>query len=323
VIAYKFESGTLLAIGDPLGPPEEIPHLLAAFAAHCREHDWAFAFYQARPERLQDYRAMGWRSVHIGEDPMLWLERFTLEGSALGTVRRAVGKLERAGLEVREFPPGETGFDPGHDPDGLLDQMRAISASWLREHPGGEKGFCMGRFDPGHLRDAWLVVAWDPGRRRVEGFVTWTPIPARRGWALDLMRRRSDAPTGTMEYLRRRTALVVALGPGQGGRPRRARGAGGAAGAARRRAFPPRGGACARVPDGEAGPLLRLQGAVPVEAQVRAGVRGPLPRVPRPARPAAGGAGPAAGAEPGRAAVVPPAPFVGDPAPSGTGVSGT
>src|SRR6185503_4643485 len=49
VIAYRFESDTLLAIGDPIGPTEELSPLLDAFAAHCRQNDWEFAFFQARP----------------------------------------------------------------------------------------------------------------------------------------------------------------------------------------------------------------------------------------------------------------------------------
>jgi lysylphosphatidylglycerol synthetase-like protein (DUF2156 family) len=90
VIAYRFESNALLAIGDPIGPEEEIPELLRGFARFCREHDWAFAFFQSRPERLPLYEALGWRSIHIGEDPVLHPSRFTLEGSARGEVRRAV-----------------------------------------------------------------------------------------------------------------------------------------------------------------------------------------------------------------------------------------
>jgi lysylphosphatidylglycerol synthetase-like protein (DUF2156 family) len=35
----------------------------------------------------------------------------------------------------------------------------------------------------------------------VEGFLTWVPIGARRGWALDLMRRRVDSVPGAMELL--------------------------------------------------------------------------------------------------------------------------
>jgi phosphatidylglycerol lysyltransferase len=47
----------------------------------------------------------------------------------------------------------------------------------------------------------WLSVAWNEPAQKIEAFVTWVPIPARRGWALDLTRRRRDAPLGTMELL--------------------------------------------------------------------------------------------------------------------------
>src|SRR5580765_4051422 len=86
VIAYRFESDVLLVIGDPIGPPEETPALLEAFERFCHEHDWVFGFYQVRPEHLRRYRQRGWNAVHIGEDPVLHARRFTLEGSALGTV---------------------------------------------------------------------------------------------------------------------------------------------------------------------------------------------------------------------------------------------
>jgi phosphatidylglycerol lysyltransferase len=201
VIAYRFESDTLLVIGDPIGPPEEMKSLLEAFAAYCRERDWQFAFYQARPEHLPDYKQLGWRAIHIGEDPVLWTERFTLDGPGLGGLRRNVHRLEREGLEARMFVPGENSFDPARDPDGLREQRSEISAQWLRGRRGGERGFCMGRFDPERLGAVWLAVAWNPTQRRVEAFCTWVPIWARRGWAIDLMRRRPDALSGATEFL--------------------------------------------------------------------------------------------------------------------------
>ena len=201
VIAYRFESDTLLVIGDPIGPPEEIPPLLQAFSEYCRERDWQFAFFQARPERMGDYRRLGWRALHIGEDPILWTDRFTLEGSAVGELRRGVRKLERQGLEARIFVPGENPFDPHEDPDGMLEQMKAISAEWLSQKKGGEKGFCMGRFDPARLDEHLLSIAWNPANRRVEAFCAFVPVWARRGWVIDLMRRHKDAPTATMEFL--------------------------------------------------------------------------------------------------------------------------
>ena len=200
VIAYHFESDTLLVIGDPIGPPEEIQPLLRDFAEHCRERDWQFAFFQARPERLPEYRRLGWRAIHIGEDPLLWTDRFSLEGSAVGELRRMVRKLDRQGLETRLFIAGENPFDPSHDP-ALLEQLKEISNQWMSSRHGGEKGFCMGRFEPHAFAQQWLAVAWNPARGRAEAFCSWVPIPARRGWAIDMMRRRSDAPTGATEFL--------------------------------------------------------------------------------------------------------------------------
>lgn len=202
VIAYRFESDTLLAIGDPIGPAEEIPGLLEDFARYCLDHDWQYAFFQARPDYLPHYRALGMRALHIGEDPVLWADRFTLDGGAVAEARRAVRKAEKAGIDVtHHFPDGAGNApDPASDP-ALMSEVHAISNEWLAAHHGGEKGFCMGRFEPARLSDVWLVTARRGDTGRIEAFVTWVPIPARRGWALDLMRRRSDAPAGVMEMI--------------------------------------------------------------------------------------------------------------------------
>ena len=169
VIAYRFESDTLLAIGDPLGPAEETTPLLRDFAAYCHANDWQFAFFQSRPERLAPYRALGWKALHIGEDPVLWTDRFTLEGPERAGLRRAVRKAESAGIEVRHFTPGHRPWSAAADSDAILDQMREISSAWVRAHHGGEKGFCMSRFDPHRLPEAWLAVAWSATARRLGG----------------------------------------------------------------------------------------------------------------------------------------------------------
>ena len=201
VVAYRFEFDTLLAIGDPIGPIEELRPLLVDFERYCRERDWAYGFFQARPEQLPLYRGLGWRALHIGEDPILDTERFTLEGSAVGDARRLARRAERGGLEVRHFLPASQALDPQHLVPELAEQLRQVSNEWLAMRPSGEKGFCIGRFDAAGLHHGWLAVAWHPTARRVEGFITWEPVWARHGWALDLVRRRRAAAAGTMELL--------------------------------------------------------------------------------------------------------------------------
>jgi len=201
VVAYRFESDTLLAIGDPIGPEEDLRPLLVDFERFCRERDWSYGFFQARPEHLDLYRSLGWRALHIGEDPVLDPQRFTLEGAAVGDARRLANKADRSGLEVRHYLPGSTVIEGSHRDPELAEQLRQVSNEWLTTRPAGEKGFCVGRFDATGLRHAWLAVACNAATRRVEGFVTWEPVWARRGWALDLMRRRPSAAAGTMELL--------------------------------------------------------------------------------------------------------------------------
>jgi phosphatidylglycerol lysyltransferase len=200
VIAYKFESDTLLAIGDPIGPVEEHRPLLEEFAAFCAGRDWQFAFFQARPEHLPLYRSLGWSALHIGEEPVIDPRTFTLEGSAMGNVRRTARKAGESGITVRHFRPDAERFDPAHAPHGWLEQLRTVSDEWLRGQ-GGERGFCMGRFEPARLGEEWLSVAWNERAARIEAFATWIPVPARHGWALDLMRRRADAVAGVMDLL--------------------------------------------------------------------------------------------------------------------------
>ena len=210
VVAYRFESDVLLAIGDPVGPEEELRPLLIDFERFCRERDWAWGFFQARPELLDLYRSLGWRALHVGEDPVLDPARFQLDGAAVGDARRLSRRAERDGLEVRHFVPGSSALASAREGEGLpgigdsgrlRDQLQQVSNEWLAHRPEGEKGFCVGRFDAAGLRHAWLAVAWNAPARRVEGFLTWEPVWARRGWALDLMRRRRAAAAGTMELL--------------------------------------------------------------------------------------------------------------------------
>lgn len=202
VVAYRFESDALLAIGDPIGPEEELRPLLIDFERFCRDRDWAYGFFQARPERLDLYKSLGWRALHVGEDPVLEPERFSLEGAAVGDARRLASRATREGVEVLHFTPGSRAStdDASHIP-ALREQLQQVSTEWLAIRPEGERGFCVGRFDAVGLRHGWLAVAWNRVAQRVEGFLTWEPIWARRGWALDLIRRRRSASAGTMELL--------------------------------------------------------------------------------------------------------------------------
>ena len=67
-IAYRVAGRVALALGDPVGPPDEIDQVIRAFIAFCEENDWSPAFYQTTAEYLFHYRSVGLHRLKVGDD---------------------------------------------------------------------------------------------------------------------------------------------------------------------------------------------------------------------------------------------------------------
>lgn len=194
VIAYRVVQGVALALGDPIGPREEHAQALHAFLAFCRRQDWSVALYQASSE-VQNLVQGGAVSVYkIGEEALIDIPRFTLQGKQGAPVRHAVTRARKEGLSARCWQ-GES------VPQALFTEMQHISTEWLaKRHAKIQMGFSMGRFPSDWSQELLTVAALD-SEGHVQAFLTWTPLYAGNGWALDIMRRSEKAPPGTMELL--------------------------------------------------------------------------------------------------------------------------
>jgi phosphatidylglycerol lysyltransferase len=194
VIAYRVVHGVALALGDPIGPQEEDAPLLQAFLAFCRRQDWSVALYQASAQTHHLCQEWGLHTYKIGEDALIDAAHFTLQGKRGAPVRHAVARARRAGLSAQCWQ-GET------LPEAVFAGMQRISAQWLDTRKiQTQMGFSMGRFPADWSKDLLTVVAFD-SEGQVQAFLTWTPLYAGNGWALDAMRRGEETPPGAMELL--------------------------------------------------------------------------------------------------------------------------
>jgi lysyl-tRNA synthetase class 2 len=181
-----------LAAGDPLGPPADWPAAVAAFLAEAAAQGRIAAVLGCGARAARTYQAAGLASIYLGDEAVLDLERFTLEGRAVRIARQSWHRALRAGLTSTACRVGE--LDAGELPG-----LRALSARWRGAAP--ERGFSMalGRlFDP---RDAgaFLVVGRDAGGRLL-GFLHLVPWGGD-GASLDVMRRERDAPAILNDFL--------------------------------------------------------------------------------------------------------------------------
>jgi phosphatidylglycerol lysyltransferase len=190
-IAFTLRGRTALALGDPIGPPDVVKQGLEDFVAYCDRQDWIPAFYQVDCER--DYRDLAFTLVPIGSEAIIQTQTFGLEGKEQHDLRYAVKRCEKEGVRF-SFMTG---------PDALAahsQQLHAVSGTWLQSRRGPELSYSLGTLSTLSDPDIEVGLAF-AANGRLEAFVSWLPVPARRGWTLDLMRRRPDSTYGAMEAL--------------------------------------------------------------------------------------------------------------------------
>ncbi|MEU6095400.1 phosphatidylglycerol lysyltransferase domain-containing protein [Streptomyces sp. NPDC047079] len=191
-VAYRVVGGVSLASGDPLGDPEAWPGAIEPWLAEARAHGWIPAVMGASEEAGTVYARHGMDALELGDEAIVEVGEFTLDGRAMRAVRQACNRVRRAGYTVRirrhrDIPADEMAF--------LLQK----ADDW--RDGATERGFSMalGRLgDPEDGQCVMLECADAEGRlRALLSFVPWGP----RGLSLDLMRRDRDCDNGLMEFM--------------------------------------------------------------------------------------------------------------------------
>ncbi|MFE9900250.1 phosphatidylglycerol lysyltransferase domain-containing protein [Streptomyces achromogenes] len=194
-VAYRVVGGVSLASGDPLGDPEAWPGAIVPWLAEARAHGWIPAVMGAGEEAGTVYARHGLDALELGDEAVVEVAEFTLEGRAMRTVRQAYNRVRRAGYRVRirrheDIPAAE------------MASLVRRADDW--RDGATERGFSMalGRLgDPRDGRCVMLECVDAEGRlRALLSFVPWGP----HGLSLDLMRRERDVDghaNGLMEFM--------------------------------------------------------------------------------------------------------------------------
>jgi lysyl-tRNA synthetase class 2 len=191
-VAYRVINGVSLAAGEPVGDRAVWPDAIGAWLADCSRHGWTPAVLACGRAGGQAYRRSGLDVIELGDEAVLELATFSLEGRAMRGVRQAVNRMRRAGytctvVRQRELPP-----------NALAEAVRAADA--FRDGPV-ERGFSMAlsRFGDPRDGDCLLVLCRDAAGR-LRGVLQFVPWGAD-GLSLDLMRGDRTADNGLIELM--------------------------------------------------------------------------------------------------------------------------
>jgi phosphatidylglycerol lysyltransferase len=191
-VMFGVEKRSWVSMGDPVGDPEAFPDLLWDFRNRVYRHGGWPVFYQTTPQHLPLYVDLGLGLIKSGEEAVIELPSFTMEGSRRSGLRQTVRRTERAGGTFEVLAP--EAVEPS------LGRLREISDAWLEAKKVREKGFSLGSFSREYLKKFPLALL------RVEGRpVAFTNLfmgPEGTECAPDLMRYDPEgSPDSAMEYL--------------------------------------------------------------------------------------------------------------------------
>ena len=192
-LAYRVVGGVAIVSGDPIGPSETFDSLLRLFVAYAHERDWRVAILGASERWLPLYAQHGLHSLYHGDEAVVDVATFSLDGRAIRKVRQSVHRLERGGYTARVLRPSELD-------DSLREQLEHVSGAWRGTEPA--RGFVMALDRLFRLgdREAVFVVGFDPAGD-VAGFLHFAVCSAGRALSLSSMPRLRNSPNGFNEWL--------------------------------------------------------------------------------------------------------------------------
>ncbi len=192
VIGFAVIGNTAVALGDPVGPPDDLRNSIHEFSAYCQKNDWLPVFYQTLPATFETYDQLGFDALGVGHEGIVNLETFTIEGKEGKPLRSPINKLTHAGYKFMIYQPPLS--------DEVLEELRAISDEWLTFMHGSEKKFSLGWFEENYIRNSVVGAVLAP-EGWITAFANLVPEYQLNEASIDLMRRRKHIENGTMEFL--------------------------------------------------------------------------------------------------------------------------
>lgn len=190
-VTYSVFAGVSLASADPIGAEDSWDEAVAEWLKHSREFGWTPAAMGASDKGARCYKKHGLSAVQLGDEAIIYPEKFHLGDPELRSVRQAVNRTTRAGMTFRVRKHSELSAEEMALVQKRSDQWRDTT---------DERGFSMALSRLGNSADGDCTLIEALIDDEVVAHLSFVPW-GRNGLSLDLMRRAPTSPNGTIEAM--------------------------------------------------------------------------------------------------------------------------
>jgi phosphatidylglycerol lysyltransferase len=192
-ISYRVSLNYAIVLEDPVAAgKEEMSGCIALFSKYCYENGLKDVYYRVSKESLDVYKIFSKKSLFIGQEAIVDLSLFTLEGGERKSIRNAINKIKEQGYTAKIHNPPLK--------DGLIQQLKAVSEEWLKFSEKQEIVFSQGMFTEGEIKQQ-TVITVSSQEDKIIAFLNIIPDYAKSEGTYDLLRKTKDAPNGVMDFI--------------------------------------------------------------------------------------------------------------------------
>lgn len=191
-VAYRVANNFAIALEEPVCSEEKKFSLLSEFEEFTTNSGLKTAYYRVDESFLPHFKPFKKKKLHIGEEGILDVEKFNLDGKNRKSIRNAVNTLRKKGFET------EILYAPQNSE--ILDQLQKISDRWLDEFEKEEMVFSQGMFNREEIKHQDVIVLKNENAE-IMAFLNIIPDYSPQECTYDLLRRLHDAPNGSTDVL--------------------------------------------------------------------------------------------------------------------------
>lgn len=192
-LAYRIAGNYAVVLENPVAEnPAKMKQCISLFEEYCYEHGWKSIYYRVPEESLPVYRKLSKKSLFLGQEGVVDLNTFTLEGGKNKALRNALNKLADRGFKASIHTPPIK--------DGLLQKLKAVSDEWLNSNERNEIIFSQGMFVWDELKQQTIITV-ENAEEMVIAFLNIIPDYAPGEGTYDLIRKTDESPHGVLDFI--------------------------------------------------------------------------------------------------------------------------
>lgn len=192
-LGYRVSGNFAVVLENPVAfNNEEMKKCIYEFDIFCYQNGMKSIYYRVPEQSLNIYHQLRKKDLFLGQEAIVDLTTFNLEGGSKKSLRNALKKITDQGYKTTiHHPPVK---------DGVLQKIKSVSDDWLKETGRCEIIFSQGMFHWNELKQQTLITV-ENEEEKIIGFLNLIPDFAKDEATYDIMRKTKDAPNGVMDYM--------------------------------------------------------------------------------------------------------------------------